>query len=111
MRLIKGPSEKFNLICAQLNEKLWDSSTEPFQSFEIIQTLRNEVVHNKGKFDSRGKIPKKLKNLIHQLEIKIEEDDLWIQVILESKTLSQWILNSTKQIDNIMRDRILKNLT
>ncbi len=102
--------EKFNLICALLNEDLWNSSIEPFQSFEVIQSLRNEIVHYKGKFDTRGKIPNRFKNLLDHLSINVVDEDLWIQVILESKRLPDWILRKTKLLDSIINERILKNL-
>jgi hypothetical protein len=102
--------EKYNLVCSYLNEELWDASNEPFQSFEIIQILRNEIVHYKGKFEKKGIYPKKLNNLFKKIKCVVTKDDIWLKCILENKNLSPWILEITKRMDKIIDEKISKNL-
>ena len=40
-------SEKWDLIASNGNGTLWDKGKEPFQSYEVISSLRNELVHYK----------------------------------------------------------------
>ncbi|OKL40841.1 hypothetical protein [Pontibacter flavimaris] len=102
--------EKFNLLCILLNENSWDSSKEPFQSFEMIIFIRNEVVHYKGKFEDGGKYPKKIKNLFHELDCTVEENKLWLNVLLECDRLPSWILKVVNRIDDTINKKILKHL-
>ncbi|MFD2514026.1 hypothetical protein ACFSRY_09125 [Pontibacter locisalis] len=102
--------EKFNLLCTLLKENSWDSSKEPFQSFEMIIFIRNEVVHYKGKYEDGGKYPKKIKNLLHELDCAVEGNRLWLNVLLECDRLPCWILKVVNEIDSIINKRILKHL-
>ena len=102
--------EKYNLICLYLNEKPWDSSQEPYQSFEMIQLLRNEIVHFKGRYETPGIYPKKLKNLLLKINCTVTSEDIWLKCILNNKDLCSWILKVTKKIDKIIDKKILKNL-
>lgn len=51
--------EKWDLVSLRTNGVLWDKSREPFQSFEIISSLRNELVHFKGEFLGKDEAPNK----------------------------------------------------
>ncbi|RKT58795.1 hypothetical protein DFR40_1823 [Azonexus fungiphilus] len=45
--------QKWNQVAALTGGRCWDSGVEPFQSFETISSLRNELVHFKA--DPLGK--------------------------------------------------------
>ena len=100
--------EKFNLVCALLNKEGWESSKEPYQSFELIQTLRNEIVHFKGKYEENGTYPKKLRNLFQKIDCSVSEEDIWLKCVLGNKNIAQWILEVTRKIINIIDNKIKK---
>ena len=63
--------EKWNLIASSENGILWDNSREPFQSFELITLLRNELGHFKGQFLPKdAPTKKKIKGLMNKLGVK-----------------------------------------
>lgn len=91
-------SEKWNFIAANENGTLWDNSIEPFQSFELINSLRNELVHYKGKMLPKGEAPnRKIKGLLDRFGVKtnssFQEDDCsgWVRALLENKMLGLWV--------------------
>lgn len=91
-------SEKWNFIAANENGTLWDSSIEPFQSFELINSLRNELVHYKGKMLPKGEAPnRKIKGLLDRFGVKtnssFHEDDCsgWVRALLENKIVGLWV--------------------
>jgi hypothetical protein len=96
--------EKWNLIAIKTNGLLWDSACDPFQSFEVMISLRNELVHYKGAFLGENEAPnKKIINLMEQLGVEskstwIEADcSSWIFDLLNTKELSEWL---SKKINN-----------
>jgi len=93
--------EKWDLVALRKNGVLWDKGREPFQSFEIISSLRNELVHFKGEFLGKDQAPnKKIEGLMKNLGVSSSatwmEDDCssWVADLLNSKELSVWINNS-----------------
>ena len=57
--------EKWNLIASNENGTLLDNGKEPFQSFGLVKSLRNELVHFKGQFLPKDSPPvKKIKGLM-----------------------------------------------
>jgi hypothetical protein len=48
---------KLNLISALTGGAQWDSGSEPFQSYETIVALRNELVHFKGQLLGKDEAP------------------------------------------------------
>lgn len=93
--------EKWNLVALRTNGVLWDNGREPFQSFEIILSLRNELVHFKGEFLGKDEAPnKKISGLMERLGVSssatwIEDDcSSWIADLLKSKDLAAWVNKS-----------------
>lgn len=104
--------DKWNLLAAVLKSNRWDNSKEPFQSFNIMQSLRNEITHYKGTPLGKDEAPTKkikalMKNFCIESSASFIEDDVstWINDLLEYPKLSEWInINVkalTKEIDNL----------
>jgi hypothetical protein len=90
--------DKWNLIVSETGGSKWDSGVDPFQSFAIIASLRNELVHFKGDLLGRDEAPtKKIEALMKSLEVKSQstwmEDDCssWVTDLLSEKSLAAWI--------------------
>jgi hypothetical protein len=95
--------EKWNLIASQESGVFWDKGSEPFQSFELIRSLRNELVHYKGAF-----LPKdvastnKITGLMDALGVKSQAsfvgDDCsaWAYDLLNCRELGYWVASKTK---------------
>jgi hypothetical protein len=89
--------DKWNLFTSIQGGTAWDSTREPFQSYDIVITLRNELIHYKAEFLGHYEPPvKKLHSLIKRFHPKTKletPDELmdWLSCLLESKYLSQWL--------------------
>lgn len=101
--------EKWNLIASHTNGTLWDKGKEPFQSFELINSLRNEIVHYKGEFLPKDAAPvNKIKGLMDKFGVKSQatfvEDDCsaWVYDLLNCRELSQWVATKTSEFDNAL---------
>lgn len=99
--------EKWGLISAQTGGVAWDSGREPFQSFEIIASLRNELIHFKGELFGRDETPaKKISGLMQRLGIRSEstwiEDDCssWVTDLLSEKCLTEWVVEKIKAFND-----------
>lgn len=97
-------SEKWNLIAAQEKGVFGDNSKEPFQSYEIITSLRNELVHYKGTFLSKDETPtRKIKGLMDKFGVKSEstfvEDDCssWVGDLLICRELGLRVAETTEK--------------
>lgn len=103
--------EKWNLIASYRNATLWDSGRDPFQSYELISSLRNELVHYKGQLLTKDTPPnKKIKGLMDMLGVKskssfIEDDcSAWVYDLLNSRELGRWVAKKISYFDcNLMR--------
>ena len=99
--------EKWNLIATQHeNSTLWDNGKEPFQSFSLIVSLRNELVHYKGEFLPKDTPPlKKIKGLMDFLGVQSSasflEDDIsaWAYDLLNSRKLGLWVAAKTSEFE------------
>src|SRR5690554_3621138 len=98
--------EKWDCVNKIFDYKKWDNSVEPFQSFNIIASLRNEIVHHKGNFLSKNETPtKKIRQLMKTLQVESKcdfiEDDCssWVYDLFETKNLAQWITNKTQLLN------------
>ena len=70
--------EKWDLVALRTNGIPWDKSVEPFQSFEIISSLRNELVHYKADFYGKDEAPnKKISGLMKKLVVSSQA--AWIE--------------------------------
>ncbi|GGK54543.1 hypothetical protein [Amphritea balenae] len=103
--------EKWDLVSLRTNGALWDKGREPFQSFEIISSLRNELVHFKGEFLGKDEAPnKKIAGLMKSFGVSssatwIEDDcSSWVSDLLNSKELSVWVKNSISNFEQSYYD-------
>jgi hypothetical protein len=99
--------QKWNFVAAAQGGVLWDAGREPFQSFEVIISLRNELIHFKGD-EGDGDAPGKFKKLV--TEFPDDEGDFfervlkrhtrhWLSDLLSSKRLGRWIALKTLVFD------------
>lgn len=103
--------DKFNLLVGLLKQEVWDNSKEPFQSFNIIQTIRNEIIHYKGDFKETGKLPiKKLKPLFAILGLNSAPEKSWPRELFRCKKFGTWVHDKVKQMNNLIDKRIYENL-
>ncbi|MFT6910761.1 MAG: hypothetical protein ACJAS1_007498 [Oleiphilaceae bacterium] len=93
--------EKWDLVALRTNGIEWNKAVEPFQSIELIISLRNELVHYKGAFLGKDEAPnRKITGLMKQLGVSSKarwiEDDCssWVADLLCSKKLAEWIYHS-----------------
>lgn len=98
--------KKWNLIASLYRGKKWDSAKEPFHSYDLIVSLRNELVHYKGDFgEDNNPRTKKIKGLRHKLKIKNTEngsahnETFWIDSFLHSRKLALFIEKSITEFD------------
>lgn len=98
--------EKWDLVANKQNGALWNKGSEPFQSFETISSLRNELVHYKGAFLSKDEAPnKKISGLMVSLNVSSKatwiEDDCssWVTDLLGSKELSNWVFSRISEFN------------
>lgn len=91
--------QKWDLI-ASINSrgKRWDRAVEPFQSYELLLTLRNELAHYKGNVTSTSEPPvRKLKALMNRFKgkpdqmMKMLRVASWIDELLSAPELGTWI--------------------
>ena len=97
---------KWNLISSTLGGQIWDSSKDPFQSFDLIISLRNELVHYKPEYEEVSKPSvKKINDLVACFKSKgfvsiIEpEKEYWVTTLLSSAELSSWISSIVCEFD------------
>lgn len=102
--------EKWNLITSHNNHETWDAGKEPYQSFELIISLRNELVHYKGAFLEKDTTPtKKINNLMNMFSAKSQsrfiDDDCssWVFDLLNKKELGAWIYKNTQTLQKVMQ--------
>jgi hypothetical protein len=100
-------SEKWDLIASNGNGTLWDNGKEPFQSYEVINSLRNELVHYKGQLFPKDEAPnRKIKGLMNKFGIKSQstflEDDCsgWVSDLLNCGVLGNWVATMTEDFIN-----------
>jgi len=100
-------SEKWNLIASNENGTLWDKEKEPFQSHELISSLRNELVHYKGHLLPKAEVPnRKIKSLMDKFGITNKsifmEDEAsgWVNDLLNCRELGNWVALRTVEFDN-----------
>jgi len=93
--------EKWDLVALRTNGTEWNKAIEPFQSIELIISLRNELVHYKGAFLGKDEAPnKKITSLMNQLGVSSKatwiEDDCssWVADLLCSKKLAEWVYHN-----------------
>lgn len=103
--------QKWNLIAGLHNGTLWDRGSEPFQAYEIITALRNELVHFKAQFLGKDEAPsRKIKGLMTHLGLKSDAsfigDDIstWVADLLGFKGLGVWVHGKVRPFyDDVFR--------
>ncbi len=103
--------EKWDLVSLRTGGMLWDKGKEPFQSFEVISSLRNELVHFKGAFLGKDEDPnKKIAGLMKNLGVAstaswVEDDcSSWVTDLLNSKELSSWVYKAISNFEKSYHD-------
>lgn len=96
--------EKWNLIASVNGGELWDSGNEPFQSYGVIVSLRNELVHYKGQFFGKDEAPnKRIKDLMNTFGLKssatfVESDtSSWAIDLLGEPKLAKWVADKINE--------------
>jgi enolase-phosphatase E1 len=99
-------SDKWNLISSVHNGIQWDSSKEPFQNYDMILSLRNELVHYKGEFGDGKRPPtNKLRGLLSKLNPNAQQKknlshwNFWVDDFLNSRHLASWIESVITEFD------------
>ncbi len=89
--------DKWNLFVSMRGGRPWDSGQEPFQSYDLIIALRNELLHYKAEFFPCLEAPvKKLQFLIRRFcpmmnPATTDEVTPWLTGLLESRELGLWV--------------------
>ncbi|HAO24271.1 MULTISPECIES: hypothetical protein [unclassified Methylophaga] len=90
--------EKWNRISSLTGGRKWSHGEAPFQSFETITSLRNELVHYKGDLLGKDEAPsRRIEALMRQLGIKSEaswgEDECssWVTDLLSNPDVARWV--------------------
>jgi recombinational DNA repair ATPase RecF len=92
--------DKWNLFTSVRGGRMWDSGVEPFQSYDLLISLRNELVHFKAEFLADQQAPlNKLQPLVDRLSLRLPPDEekyhgYWLKTLLESTHLGPWIRKS-----------------
>lgn len=98
--------QKWNRIAALTGGCRWNSGKDPFQSFETISSLRNELVHFKGDLLGKDEAPtRKIAELMRQLGVQSEatwsDDDCssWVTDLLSGKSVVRWVSEKITSFD------------
>ncbi len=109
--------EKWNLIAATRGGQQWNAAAEPYQSYDTLVALRNELVHFKGRYIVDNSPPiKRLKPLIDRFKSKKHwkldamNVDPWLVSLVSSKDLALWIDSAIFNI-NARKDELLLGYT
>ena len=102
--------DKWNLVAPIQKGRAWVSGKEPFQSFETLISLRNELIHYKGEFLGKDEAPnKRIARLMETLGLQspstfIEDDcSSWLADLLNSNKLGEWAYSVVKTFyDNFL---------
>jgi len=98
--------ERWNLLAAFFKGQSWDDGKEPFQSYQLIKTFRNEIVHYKGDWVPIGEAPfSKMKQFISRFVKEEPNSSLpfsYYSLVLKNKDLGGFIFERTKNFyDNV----------
>ena len=108
--------KKWNIVALNNKSTIWDNSKEPFQSYNLITSLRNELVHFKGELLPKDKSPtKKIKGLMNLLKIKssasfIEDDcSTWCSDLFQNKKLGKWVAEKTNSFESQINKLLIQS--
>lgn len=99
--------DKWNLVASVSGGCEWDASREPFHSYDLIVTLRNELVHYKGEYgDGEDPPAKAIRSLIARFndgDVMAEPFDIlgehWIVRLLSAPGLAGWVADTVDEFD------------
>ena len=98
--------DKWNLISSASNGTTWNAEEEPFQSYDLIVSLRNELVHYKPEYGKTTEPPiKKIKALLKRfkgpgfISVVSPADTYWVTELLSSRQLSTWVSETVDIFD------------
>jgi hypothetical protein len=93
---------RWDLISGAAGGQQWDASLEPFQSFDTLVSLRNEIVHYKADFLEDTVAPLgRIRNLAAQLlKTKSVNDEPagWARLLLDCPDLGPWAIRCVEQL-------------
>lgn len=103
--------EKWNAVARKRCGVLWNSGAEPFQSFALVSSLRNELVHYKGEMLGKDETPSKavaeiMKRLGVRSKASFTDDDCssWANDLLNHSDLGEWVFRSITPLWDNMHD-------
>lgn len=97
MRKSLSHVQKWDLIASAAGGTVWRSDKDPFQSYDLLVSFRNEMVHYKGEFGDGIDPPiKKIRSLQKRLKVPVEAlhkeapRTSWFASLLYSPRLGRW---------------------
>jgi len=90
--------EKWALTAQILAGKSFDKGTEPYQSFSLLVTLRNELIHYCPEFLPVGTFPsKKVESLTTKFQFTHPGKTVWIGQVLNAEC-ARWACRTVKEM-------------
>lgn len=88
--------DKWNLFVSVRGGDHWDSGQEPYQSYDTIITIRNELLHYKADFLGHLEPPvNRIRPLLARFGVPNERADdphvHWLDALLETRDLGNWV--------------------
>lgn len=88
--------DKWNLLVAIRGGHHWDSAREPYQSYDMIISIRNELLHYKADFLGHLEPPvNRIRPLLKRFGVPSERADdsdvSWLHALLEARELGRWV--------------------
>lgn len=93
--------DKWNLFVSVRGGRRWDSAEEPFQSYDTIITIRNELLHYKADFLGHLEPPvNRIRPLLARFGVpsgRIDETNVqWLHALLEARDLGSWVKDKVR---------------
>ncbi len=93
--------DKWNLFVSVRGGHHWDSSKEPYQSYDTIITIRNELLHYKADFLGHLEPPvNRIRPLLERFGVPSDRVDdsnvLWLHILLEARELGRWVTDKVR---------------
>jgi hypothetical protein len=106
--------DKWAFITAFTKGVTWDGGRDPFQSYDTLISLRNELVHFKGRWSGDNQPPvKRIKSLVDTLGVEptIMESAMsvssWVSSLLRSPKLITWIRDAVFALEEPIEEFLL----
>lgn len=93
--------DKWNLLISVRGGHQWDSAKEPYQSYDTIITIRNELLHYKADFLGHLEPPvNRIRPLLERLGVPSNRADdsnvKWLYALLEARDLGVWVTDKVR---------------